>query len=275
MRNIICFLLFIFVFFSCNSKEKEAEKADEHLDYVEELIDQSSYNAAKIQIDSIHTLYPRLIDKRRKAASLSDTIARRESARTLVFCDTALIRKNKELEHLLVNFRLEKDKKYQTVGNYVYKSQVTEANTSRNYLKAYVDENADFYLVSSYTGRKIEHTAIKVNVGELFAITDTLSTSSSAYHSFTDDGTRWETLTLKNEAARSIAMFISQYPNANITVTLIGSKSTSHYPLVTSDKNALAAAYSLWIVKSDIAQLQLEIKKAKARIIRINRNKIK
>jgi hypothetical protein len=275
MTRMSYLVLIVFMLISCNGKEKEAQKADEHLDYVEELIDQNSYNAAKIQIDSIHILYPRLIDKRRKAASLSDTIARRESARTLVFCDTALIRKNKELEHLLVNFRLEKDKKYQTIGSYVYKSQVTEANTGRNYLKAYVDENADFYLVSNYTGRKIEHTALKVNVGDLYAGTDTLSTSSPAYHSFTDDGTRWETLSLKNEAAKAIAMFVAQYLDSNIKVTLIGANSTSQYQLTTMDKNALAATYALWIIKKDIVQLQLEIKKAKARIYRINHNTIK
>jgi hypothetical protein len=275
IRNILSFLLFLFLFGSCHSKEKEAEMADERLRYIEELIDQNSLNAAKIQIDSVHVLFPRLVDKRRKAAALADTITRRESTRTLEFCDTALVSKNKELELALKNFKLEKDARYQNVGNYIYKTQVTEVNTSRNYLKAYVDENADFYFVSNYTGIKLEHTAIKVSVGELFACTDTLSTTSPAFHSFTDDGTRWETLTLKNNAAKSIAMFIAQYPTSNVKVTLIGAKSSVQYILAPSDKKALAEAYSLWIIKSDIAQLQIEIKKAKAKIYRINHSKAK
>jgi hypothetical protein len=260
---------------SCNTREEDAQKADERLKYIEELIDQNSLNAAKMQIDSIHVLFPRLVDKRRRAAALADTITRRESSRTLEFCDTALVSKNKELELALKNFKLEKDVRYQNVGNYIYKTQVTEVNTSRNYLKAYVDENADFYFVSNYTGMKLEHTAIKVSVGELFACTDTLSTTSPAFHSFTDDGTRWETLTLKNNAAKSIAMFIAQYPTSNIKVTLIGAKSSVQYILAPSDKKALAEAYSLWIIKSDIAQLQIEIKKAKAKIYRINHSKAK
>jgi hypothetical protein len=275
IRNILCYLLFLFLLGSCHSKEKEVAMADERLRYIEELIDQNSLNAAKIQIDSVHVLFPRLVDKRRRAAALADTITRRESTRTLEFCDTALVSKYKELELALKNFKLEKDAKYQNVGNYIYKTQVTEVNTSRNYLKAYVDENADFYFVSNYTGMKLEHTAIKVSVGELFACTDTLSTSSPAYHCFTDDGTRWETLTLKNDAAKSIAMFIAQYPTSNIKVTLIGAKSSVQYILAPSDKKALAEAYSLWIIKSDIAHLQMEIKKAKAKIYRINHSKAK
>jgi hypothetical protein len=126
-------------------------------------------------------------------------------------------------------------------------------------------------LVSNYSGSKIDHTAIKVSVGELYATSDTLTTSNPEFHSYVDDGIRYETLTFKNEAARSIALFINQYSISNLRVELIGNKSSRNYMLAISDKKAIATSCALWIVKSDINQLKNEIKKTKLKILQINK----
>ncbi|MEI7504111.1 MAG: hypothetical protein WCJ61_12590, partial [Paludibacter sp.] len=189
--HIIFIVLFSFLF-SCNSRKTDEKLADQRLTNIAQLINGNSLNAAKIQIDSINLLFPRLVSKRKIASSYADTIVRRESARTLAYCDSILPIKQHEADSILKNFRFEKNSKYQEIGNYVYKSQITEINTNHNYLKTYVDENSDFYLISNYCGAKIEHTSVEVSANDLFAHTDTIEISEAANHSFNDAGTHWE-----------------------------------------------------------------------------------
>jgi len=275
MKNIkgVFFFMLIFTFLiSCNSRQKQEKQADLRLKHIEQLIDQNSLNAAKIEIDSIHLLYPRLVNKRRIAAALQDTIVRRESSRTLAYCDSILPKKQHESDSIQKNFRYEKDKIYQETGNFIYKTQQTESNTNRIYLKAYVDENANLFLISNYCGGKLEHTTVEVVTNDLFAHTDTIDTSDPNYHSFTDGGLRWEVVTFKNDAGKDVASFVAQYPSRQIKVILHGKRNYIYY-LADSDKKAITETYHLWIVKKDVVRLKNEIKKASAKIERIKLEK--
>jgi len=275
MKNIkrVFFILLTFTFLiSCNSREKLEKQADVRLKHIEQLISHNSFNQAKIEIDSIHLLYPRLVNKRRIAAALADTITRRESSRSLVYCDSILPKKQHEADSIQKNFRYEKDKIYQEVGNYIYKTQQTEGNISRIYLKTYVDDNADFYLISNYCGAKLEHTSVEVSADDLSARTDVVNTSDPNYHSFTDEGVRWEVVTYKNEADKGLTAFIAQNASKRIKVTLHGKKNYVYY-LADADKKAITATYHLWIVKKDVLKLQKEIKKARIKIGKINLEK--
>ncbi|MFZ4724016.1 MAG: hypothetical protein ACOYMD_01075 [Paludibacter sp.] len=264
-------LLFVLLFFinSCDSRQSKENEADARLKQIEQLISNSEYNAAKIMIDSVHVLYPLLVEKRKIAAALEDTIIRRESSRTLAYCDSLLPVKIREAEAIKSNFRFEKNPKYQQFGNFIFKTQQTESNSNRIYLKTFVDENSDFYLVSNYCGGKLEHILVEVSINELFAKTDTINISNAAYHSFSDGEMRYETVTFKNEEDNGVSGFIAQNQNMQIKVTLHGKRNYS-YNLSGSDKKAIVETYRLWVVMKDIMQLQNEIKKAKNKILRIN-----
>jgi hypothetical protein len=268
IRGIFFILLTFGLLLSCDSRQKQEKLADIRLKHIEKLISQDSLNAAKIQIDSIHLLFPRLVNKRRIAAALEDTIVRRESSRSLAYCDSILPKKQHEADSIQKNFRFEKDKIYQETGNYIYKTQQTEGNITRTYLKAYVNENADLFLISNYCGGKIEHTSVEVASNELFAHTDTIDTSDPSYHSFTNAGLRWEVVTFKNNAGKDVASFIAQYTTKKIKVILHGKKNYIYY-LADSDKKAILETYHFWIVKKDVVGLQKEIKKATSKIERI------
>jgi len=268
IRGVFFVLLAFALLMSCNSREKQERLADIRLKNIEQLISNNSLNAAKIQIDSIHLLFPRLVNKRRIAAALEDTIVRRESSRTLAYCDSILPKKQHEADSIQKNFRFEKDKIYQETGNYIYKTQQVESNTNRIYLKAYVSENADLFLISNYCGGKLEHTTVEVASNELFAHTDTIDTSDPNYHSFTDGGMRWEVVTFKNDAGKDVASFVAQYTTKQIKVILHGKKNYIYY-LADSDKKAILETYHFWIVKKDVVGLQKEIKKAISKIDRI------
>jgi len=268
IKRIFYFILIFTLFISCNSRKKLEKQADIRLKHIEQLINKNSLNAAKIEIDSFHMLFPRLVSKRRVAAAFEDTILRRESSRSLAYCDSILPFKQHEADSIQRNFRFEKDKIYQETGNYIYKTQKTENNATRIYLKAYVDENADFFLISNYCGSKLDHVTVEAIANDLFAHTDTIDTSNPDYHSFTNEGQRWEVVTFKNDAGKAVAAFISQYFTQQIKVVLHGKKNYSYY-LADSDKKAITESYHLWIVKTDVAKLKKEIKKAHAIIDRI------
>ena len=260
--------------FSCDSRHAQEKQADKLLADIQMLIDQNSLNSAKIEIDSIHKRFPMLVEKRRIAAALEDTIIRRESARSLVYCDSILPGKIHEMDSIQKNFRFEKNEKYQEIGNYVYKTQQTENNANRTYLKTYVDENADFYLISNYCGGKIEHGSIEVSSNDLFAHTDTISSSDPNYHGFDDGSLHFEAVTFKNQADKGVIAFITQSTAKQIKVTLHGKKSYIYY-LSDADRKAIVETDHLWKVKKDVVQLQKEIKKASFRIEQINRSKNK
>ena len=275
MRNLKLILksvLILALLFSCDSRKAQEEKADNRLKHIQELIEQKSYNAAKNEIDSIHLLFPMLVDKRRIAAALSDTVIRRESSRSLAYCDSILPRKIHELDSIQKNFRVEKDKKYQEIASYIYKTQQTESNAGRIYLKSYLDDNADLYLVSNYCGAKIDQQSVEVSDNELFAHTDTISLSNPNNHRFDDGGSHYESILFKNESGKTVVEFITQSASKALKITLHGKKSYSYY-LADADKKAIAETYRFWKVKKDVVQLQKEIKKANLRIMRINNSK--
>jgi hypothetical protein len=276
MKNIkgVFFFMLAFTFLiSCNSRQNLEKQADVRLKHIEQLISHNSLNEAKIEIDSFHLLFPRLVNKRRIAAAYEDTIVRRESSRSLAYCDSILPFKQHQADSIQKNFRYEKDKIYQETGNFIYKTQKTENNTNRIYLKAYVDDNADFYLISNYCGPKLEHTSVEVSAKDLFAHTDTVNTSDPDYHSFTNDGQRWEIVTFKNESGKNVSAFIAQYVSLNIKVILHGKRNFVYF-LDDSDKKAISDTYNLWIVKKDVLKLLMEIKKATAKIERIKSERV-
>lgn len=249
---------------SCNSQAKKEALADAQLKEIELLIEANTLSTARIKIDSIHAQFPRLVAQRRYAVALADTIQRRESARTLSFCDSALIVKKAELDSLESFFRFEKDEKYQENGNFVYKSQITEQNTGRNYLKCYVDEKANLFVISNVVDTKVKQRSVMVAVDDYFASTDTVS-SQGELHSFTVDGTYYESLTFKNEAENGITQFIAQNMNERIKVVLTGNRRIEYY-LSPNDKKAISSTYHLWVVKQDIIKLEREILTAQLKI---------
>lgn len=266
--SFIALLLCVVFLSSCNSRAREEKKADEKLENISQLIAADDFEAAMLQIDTVNILYPRFVAKRKIAAALKDTILRRQSAIILESANSVLPQKLAELDSLQKDFKFEKNETYQEFGNFVYKSQITEQNISRNYLKCYVDENADLYIVSNVVGIRLNHTSIKVSSGNLYVQTDTVNVSSGNFHSFSNDGVYWETLTFKNEVDSAITSFISEHQAERIKVDLKGTKSISYY-LSDQDKKAIAATYRFWTAKKDVKKLQNDIEKATIRIGRI------
>lgn len=267
--NFILLLILTFATVSCNSRKQEEKQADNRIKNIRSLITANKLNEAKSEIDSIHSLFPRLVDKRKMAVALKDSIILRESYRTINFCKPILPQLKADYKKLLKNFVLKKNEKYEEIGKYVYKSQAGEQNTGRNYLKYEVDENGDTYLTSMYSGAKLNQFAIKVAVEEMTAATDTATKNSGVFHTFNDGEQNYEQLTFKNEADGGIAEFIHINKNLTLKVTLLGTKKFS-YVLQQTDKQAISETYKFAEARKLLQKTENDLRIAQQRIGKIN-----
>ncbi len=276
MKNInsFAFILFIALFVSSCGPSKEEKAADARLAAIQSLIDDQQYDAAGQQIDSVHLLYPKLIEKRKLAAALSDTLLHRQSVGNLAYCEKMLPLKIHEQDSLLKKFRYEKNDKYQTYGNFIYKTQVTEQNYDRTYLKCYVDENTDLYLISQCAGSALNHRVVRVSVGDVSVSSDTLNVDAGEFYSFNNDGMYFESMTFVNQKAKDLVTFIADNGDAKIKVELKGKRKFS-YNLSDNDKRAIAETYKLWSVMHEVKQMTIEVNKSNKRLLNINNRNLR
>ena len=128
----------------CNSDEK---KASELFQRAEVSFAAEDYSLAKLQIDSIRTLYPKAFEVRKAAIGLMQQVDLKEQQQTLAYLDSVMAVKQASLDSIKGNYVLEKDTAYQEVGNYFYPTQVVEKNIGRSFLRAQVRNVVDFYLL--------------------------------------------------------------------------------------------------------------------------------
>ena len=272
MRKLIwtmSILIFVsMVFSACNSKQKQEKEADVRLIRISKLIDNNDFAQAKLQIDSIHLLFPRFVAKRKIAVALLDTIVRRESAASLAMDTLTLCTLQDAIDSLKRNFRFEKDAKYDEYGKYVYKTQIAEQNTGRNYLKCSVDEKGNLILQSIYTGSKLNHYALIANVDDVFVSTDTLKKDNAVLHTFSDGVNYYENLYFETKADSNLVAFMATNYAKPIKITLIGNKKFSYW-LASQDKNAIAETFNFHKLFSVLIKTQHDILVAKQRIGKI------
>lgn len=268
-KIFLSFLVVLVVFTSCSGREQQEKQADERLSKVRSLINENKLNEAKSEIDSVHLLFPRLVDKRKLAVALKDSIILRESHRTVNYCNKVLPELKAAYEQLEKNFAFQKNEKYEETGKYIYKTQRGEQNAVRNYLKCEVDENSDFFITSMYSGSKINHFAIKAQAAGMEVLTDTVAKNAGVLHTFSDGESNFEQLTFKNDADGGLAAFINSNKQLAIKITLIGSKRMS-YVLTQGDKDAIVAAYGFANARKLLRKTENDLRIAQQRIGKIN-----
>ena len=177
MKKIIVAAVCLLAFLSgCNGDSKKAEALFQR---AEASFASENYSLAKLQIDSIRTLYPKAVDVRKAGIRLMQQVDLHEQRKTLAYLDSMMQVKRQALDSVKGQFVLEKDTAYQEIGNYFYPTQVVEKNIGRSFLRAQVNERGEMSLTSIYcAGGSIHHTAVKVSVdGDTFAQTQPSSDS--------------------------------------------------------------------------------------------------
>lgn len=260
--------------FSCSSVSEV--KPDDYLMRAKELIQKQQFQLAKLYVDSVRIRFPKEYAKIREGLSVMREINYAEQNRTLAFCDSMLKVRQNELPAAKSSFSFEKNMEYETMGHYVFKSQLQDKNLGRTFLQTKVDEKGNLVLTSYYCGtRALNHNRVHVAASDgTYAETNAVPKDGALNYSFTDGGTRYEFVRFNRKAENGVINFILLQNQQPVRVTLLGG-SPKAYVLSKSDKQAMQAASSLSVILSDITRLLDEMRLAQAKLDYIYRKQNK
>lgn len=260
--------------FSCSSVSEV--KPDDYLMRAKELIQKQQFQLAKLYVDSVRIRFPKEYAKIREGLSVMREINYAEQNRTLAFCDSMLKVRQNELPAAKSSFTFEKNMEYETMGHYVFKSQLQDKNLGRTFLQTKVDEKGNLVLTSYYCGtRALNHNRVHVAASDgTYAETNAVPKDGALNYSFTDGGTRYEFVRFNRRAENGVINFILLQNQQPVRVTLLGG-SPKAYVLSKGDKQAMQAASSLSVILSDITKLLDEMRLAQAKLDYIYRKQNK
>ena len=239
--------------------EKEAQV---RLQKAEAALQQDKFSEAKLQIDSIKMLHPKAFEARKQGIKLMQQVDLKEQQKTLVYLDSMMQVKQLQLDSIKGNFVLEKDTAYQEIGNWFYPTQVVEKNVGRSFLRAQVSELGEMALTSIYcAGGKLNHTSVKVSVGDTFA--ETPMTKDS--YTTTDLGRTIEKADYKVGEDGGVAGFIVANADKNIQLTFIGDK-TWRTAMQKNDRKAFVELTELARILSGMEEIRKQQKEANLKI---------
>lgn len=239
--------------------EKEAQK---RLQKAEIALQQDNFSEAKLQIDSIKVLYPKAFEARKQGIRLMQQVDLKEQQKTLVYLDSMMQVKQLQFDSIKGNFVLEKDTAYQEVGNWFYPTQIVEKNIGRSFLRAQVNELGEMSLTSIYcAGGKLNHTSVKVSVGDTFAETPMAKDS----YVTTDLGRTIEKADYKVGEDGGVAGFIVANQDKNIQLQFVGDK-TYCTTLQRNDRKAIVELMELSRILSGMEEIRKQQKEANLKI---------
>ena len=246
--------------FSCSNVEK---KAGEKLQAAREAFERGDYSEAKIQIDSIKILYPKAFETRREGIGLMQQVELKEQEKTLVYLDSMLQEKQKEVDAIKKNYTFEKDAEYQKIGKYLHPSHVIEKHLHRSYLRFQVDETGAMSMTSIYCGpHNIHHLAVKVTAPDgSFAETPA---SKDSYET-TDLDEKIEKADYKLGEDGNVIAFLNLNKDKNIRVHYLGERSYATV-MTPNDRKAVAAVYELAQLLSSITEIKKNMEEANLKI---------
>lgn len=261
MKKLIILVCSTLLLTSCgNDAEK---KAGERLLTAQAAFERGDYNEAKLQLDSIKLLYPKAFDVRHQGNRLMEKVELKEQQQSLVYLDSMLLLKQKEIEAIKGEYTLEKNAEYQRVGNYFWPTQTVEKNLHRSYLRFQVNEQGVMTMTSIYCGgSNIHHFAVKVTAPDgTFAETPA---SIDSYET-TDLGEKIEKADYKMGADGNVMGFLYLNRDKSIKVAYIGERPYT-FTMTPTDRQALTRIYELSQLLSAIEQIKKETEEAKLKI---------
>lgn len=265
MKKVTLLISLCCMLFACTDVEKQAAVK---LQAAQEAFAQGNYSEAKLQIDSIKTLYPKAFETRRAGIKLMQQVELEEQQKTLGYLNSLLQAKQAAVEAIKGKYTFEKDTAYQEIGFYLHPSQVIEKNLHRSFLRFQVDERGVMSMTSIYCGtRNIHHVAVKVTAPDgTFAETPT---SKDSYET-SDLGEQIEKADYKLGEDGNVIAFISLNQGKNLKVDYLGERPYSNV-MTATDRQAAASVYELAQLLSSITEIKKEMDEASQRIAFVKR----
>lgn len=261
---IIVFILFILN--ACGEKKTPKQMAEEHLQKAENLLSAENFTDAKLQIDSIKSLYPNQKSTINKGIVLLNSVELEEQYKSLAYLDSVMQLREKQFVDLKKDFVLTKGSMAKKSGRYVHKRQQVKNSYKRSFIKAYLDEKGTFYINSKYAGSTyIYHDQIKVYDQGLFAETNAVKEDGIENRRYEDGEMKWETVNYRKGTDNGVVSFIVNNFDKRLKVQFKGKK--SHYIVMEKfDKEAVRDAYLLSLLLLENKQLKTDVADTKKRI---------
>ena len=197
------------------------------------------YALAKLQLDSIKSLYPKAFETRKQAQDLFVEIQIAEARSSKHYTDSLLVEAKERAQALSTTLYLDKDARYQDLGHYYDARHRADRHSGKSYLRPQVSELMGVFTITSfYRGRPIEaqvlrFTATDGSYIELLPVGDPYVMSDATGKTERTDFA----------ATADVAYFVAQHPKA--TVTLIGKQGKVKLPFTSSDATALTRVADL------------------------------
>jgi hypothetical protein len=270
MTKKILFLVFSLALTLTSCQQNPEEEANKLLTEAQTLVDNGSWRQALIILDSLHNTYPRLITQRRIAKNLSDSITYLEAQTTIAYTDTLLPPLLEQADQLLKYFTYEKNDGYEDAGRYVHKLLITNSNTNRNFIQAYVTDTRQTIVKSYYFGS----SQVNQNTVILRSEQEEQTFTGSNHHFQADS--HHEIMSLEDDQALAFLNFISSHLTSRIAVEGKGTKSNAWiYYLNDKEKDALSKTYQLGWVMKDIKHIEQLQQTANRQILHYQQKKAK
>lgn len=202
---------------------------------------------------------PSKVELLRAEKNRQDSIEYAQAQQTVRYSDSVLQTLLPQAAEQLKLFRYEKDSAFEDHGHYVHRLLVTNNNTSRNFLQAYVSDDRKTTVQCYYYGTNVQHQShIRLSVGDAYI------EKEGSNHAFEVEG--WhEILTVESQDAIDILQFVNANESQRIRVTSVGNNNVQYY-LNQSEKQALTDTYQLAVLMKDIDQLEKGIQFANLQI---------
>lgn len=231
--------------------------------------DSGNFNAAKLKLDSLHTLYRGEIDMRRRADTLLWNIELKESTRNLAYCDSMLALSEPELEKMRRRFVATADSALLGYNVYMHRSQGKSYLPHTNLLSE-VRDDGELNMVSVFMGRELNHISYKVSAAGVYKESLEVPLSSPANNRFDDLGIRWEYVTYRPDKQNGTAEFVAAYYKQKVMVTLNSANSLYKFYLDERDKNAIKESVEFASLLKSVLKMRDDRQRAEDKIAWIN-----
>jgi hypothetical protein len=244
------------VFFGCGNGK---EAAFDRISKAQTFYERNEIAAAKNELDTIRLLYSEDPEIMKSTLKLTWMVELKQADRNIAYCDSILPILQNEVDRLKKNFILDKDEKYQDIGNYILRSQSIEKNVERNYIRCGVSEKGEIYLASVFFGAAhINHTGLTLSLSSgISASTATIPYDGGLNYRFKDMGNAYEIVNYKGDNAIDAIKLIYANPKERIKATYTGGKQFSLY-IDNSFKQDVVQTYQFAAVLSDFEQISRE-----------------
>lgn len=233
--------------------ESDEQKAEALYRRVNSSFESKQYALAKLQADSIKTLYPKAFEIRRQAMRLVMNIELEENRISQAYTDSMMRETRNIVDELTDGLYLDKDPRYQETGSYYEKRYAIESNLGRTYLRPEVNERGVRSIVIFKQGKAMNAHTLRLTASDDSFIELTNATTPYVMNTGTGTIERYDFTSADPDKTGN---FMMQHRDEGVKVKLIGDKGSVNISLNKRDIDAIIRIHKLGRALKSFVELE-------------------